>query len=271
MGPPIEYPRKKFDFINSKTLLLAVFLIILMLILIIGDFSIWDWIQKTFQRTIGYSPANILFKSIKTMVITSAILGIIFLIINELAGPKLNRWFIIGLISMYLAFLVGFSFIDTVVGVKAIDGWNLKYEGNGTIIGKVYCHSSLSGKEIILVNETARCVLNYNLRLYASSSRVDIKYLDGSQESKYSNDSETITFLVNPHVEYLTFYVSGANLDKNMVHDSASVGYYHTFLTREEYDKNMKTFLVYVLGLIAVIFVTVPLSISEIRKMWEHN
>ncbi|MEI6849435.1 MAG: hypothetical protein WCK29_00185 [archaeon] len=249
-------------------ILFMIFAILFLLNFSVGGPSVFDELKYLLNAELGSVTSVILGASIVGATIISIFIFFVALIFNSTLKLKINIWFILGAFVMFWLFLAGFSFIESAIGVKTVHGWNLQ-SPPPNIVGQINCNSETTGEAVILINDTAICKYTLPWKLTNATTSVEIVYNNNTHNhitSMVEPNNYNITFNASANVRYLSFEINGIN-EKGM-NVSATDGYPNTFLSPEEYKQNTQTFLSYILGLFALIFVTAPIAINELKKLW---
>jgi len=170
-------------------------------------------------------------------------------------------WFIITLGIMGLIFFFGIFSIDFMIGNKIIQ-LNLLDEDlikKGTIKCGDENQALFAGLQIDCEIKTYEEFDNLSLSLsfYYSDNRTPKTILirEGS-------------FIAPSNVRYIAFNVVGY---KGQETQNLSVGHITHFLSASEFKENQERFLTFVLALLAIVFVTVPSAMVNLKNLWEDK
>ncbi len=240
-------------------LLVVLALLIILLIgaslLVVFLYIIGKSIVDVFYRNFGEYNTRLYTGLIFASLLYASVVLFTFLLFLLGKLDKKKKWFYICAGVMIFAFIFGIFGIDTAIGNRPLE-LNLFYKNN-SIAGKISC---LGDSGIVLTNERAICSLeDINL----SNVSIEIKLF-------YNNSLINFTlfedqFIAPEDVKYVGFRVIGLNNQNKQVELTA--GYPYKFLTEGELKENREKFLAYILGLLAIIFITIPSAVVNFREL----
>ena len=167
---------------------------------------------------------------------------------------KINISLIISVFFMSWIIFSGIFIVSDVMGLTALE-LKLNPQNNG--LGNIKCNSS---DHVILVGNPVSCEVENNNLKY-NEINLTFTYNSGNQSSVILNSTQK-TFLAPKDLRYIYFDLIDEEYSSNI--STASI---HNFRTYEEYKKGVPVFLAAYLSLILLVFVTVPSSVLNIKKL----
>ena len=224
-----------------------------------------DYYKFIFIKNFGFNDMKEIFSFFIVSLSISFILYCLLNIILILLKKKLSK---IGLLSIFLGlfiFIFGFFVISSIIFDDSRPEFNV-WDGS-SVVGQIKCYSQ---SEKFIVGEIVYC----NASLYGNFNSIY-----GSLTFRYTNGSENTISIIKENVPYYfnipgdvesLFFSIGASESSSIgspVRIITSTAKYH-FLTDENFKKNQEKFLTYMLGLLTIIFVTVPIVIINLRNLF---
>lgn len=265
---PIEDHSKDSTFGLRILILLIIVFIVLFLRKLFNTTGIIGDMISTLKLNLG----SLLIENLRINLIASVWITFFFLVLFILIDlfmvlklKKINWGFILASSCMVFLFLFGFWFIQESIGYKNI---NFNLHSNGFGDGKIRC-SGL--EENIFVGRPVYCNYSSPIPITNVAYKIFFTFENYTKTNKSFNfsASEWPNFTAPENLRYILFEVNGVTKNKDPF--ESSVGYPYTYLTYEEYQENRKTFLSYILALIAIIFVTVPSAFVALRSLLENK
>jgi hypothetical protein len=175
---------------------------------------------------------------------------------------KARGWFT--LLLMLFVFFAGLLIINEVYGYQPTSAYlningNMqnRYEFNEK--GNLKC-SSFRG-DLIMAGMKVNCKVIPSLKevYYANITFTDNLGNERTEENK------NLSFIAQPNIYKVYFYISGIDQKNNPI--NISTAYPYTFYTPEEFKARQEGFATYLLGLLGLIFLTIPLMINQFREL----
>ncbi|MEN7982117.1 MAG: hypothetical protein ABFQ65_01575 [Nanoarchaeota archaeon] len=220
-------------------------------------FLIFLSVSMIWSNKIGFlSQHNILWG----VIIGLALIGFSFIVKRDITPGK-----VLGMLTILLmlyVFLGGIIILNETFGYKPISAY-LNLDGNAhnrySLEEGIACSSF---REKILVGMNVSCKINPSLKKIINAN-VTFTYNLGGSETIPLN--ENLTFIAPENVYLIFFQIRGFDEDDKEIDISSS--WRHTFYTIEEDQKRREGFAKYFLGLLGLIFITIPLMINQFKEL----
>lgn len=234
----------------GKILLVGIFLVALILIL----FIYFEFSVTIFKRYLGfYNLSPFVFSFIPVFLVLMIVL---FANLEKKKFPQF--WFVLTICLMGFIASSGFLIVESVVKNNS---HLVLWEGSD-IVGSVLCYSSDGPPK-----------LNSDINCEIEPSLVEYDYKKVILNGGFSNN-ETILFKGNgfrsPSYLPESVYFEFRGIDDNQNKREFTVFSDRPFFVSEDEAKEIrKEFYAYLLGLFAVVFVTVPIAVNNLKKLWD--
>ena len=208
----------------------------------------WD----IFERNLGRLNLLEILLNVNFVVVMTIIVYYLISGIYTIFKKKPNWWFWGTILLMLFLFYSGTMIIDSEVGVKDI---KLKLRNmNGTI----YADEGIKCSRNFLVGDSVSCAVLPLLKNITAN--ITFTFENGTSET-----INKLTFIAPSNLKNICFEVEGIEINNNKRH--LSICNPHHFFTEKDYIEIRKTFLSYVIGLFGIIFVTVPYTVLNFKKL----
>jgi len=181
--------------------------------------------------------------------------------IPDLRTLKNKKSFSLCCFLMFILFLIGSITLDAAYGYKPIS-WLLNINGDTSTryangAPSFFCNTA-SGK--ILVGSNVSCKISPTMTV----KNATISFMSESGEVK-KFEFTNLTFIAEPNIIYIFVEINGISLDnKNIL---VTTGVQYRFYTYEMQDK----FITYLVGLLGVVFFSVPIVLVNLKNLWENE
>ncbi len=197
-----------------------------------------------------------------TAYISAFICGIFYFLTKK---KKRNLWGA-GTIFLIIWVLVsGFFTISATIGNKQEISLYLLDENNtkvGTIICKGQYYAALTAGDKI------NCEINNQIKLAYESRSILLFYRENEENKEDIKDLANYSFNAPMGVYYGLVVIEGI---QNERWRKITTGYEMHFLSSEEFVKNRKRFLNYLLALFAITFISIPTAMVNLKKLFAYS
>ncbi|MDO8563750.1 MAG: hypothetical protein Q7R87_01965 [Nanoarchaeota archaeon] len=258
---------------KSKTELLtigSIFFVLFIIVLIKSPLI--SYIIDIFNRSIGKFQTELIFGDLKVSCIFLLIcsLSILFLYLgskNKITIYRKNLFLIIIAILLgFILFTTGMFLIDRTLSPQQIQ-FNL-LDNHNSYVGKIECYEIASNSKIILIDNNAFCTFKLSYWRINNSKTTALLTLTNGIKEPFTGEGYQIELKALANVSYISFKIYGKDLDNSNITREASVGYPFKFVSQTEYENKKKEFLTFVLGLLGLIFLSVPQFIIHLRDIF---
>jgi len=193
-----------------------------------------------------------------------ASLLIIFLSLFLFKKLKNKKWFLVTIGLMLTITLFGSFAIDRLVGNPSLT-LNL-YDSNNTVQGIIECTGS-SGP--LFVNDKITCKTKLEQKdLIEEEISMNLYFNNNFSNYIIQNNLNNSYFTSYYNVTYISFYTYETKNNSRIIF---STGRYFTFLTQEQFNNNRDRFIGLLIALMAAVFISIPLMMINIRKLWSDE
>jgi len=188
------------------------------------------------------------------MIMVSVLVGFVIWAIHFFNRRKVHWWFWVTIILMFLVGTTGFMFVHMTIGQ---DDLELKLRDSSMVsVGTIKCTGS---NDVLFVYDNVSCKLDPALKNISANVSFMI---NGTFREPI--DFNNLNFTSPKEVEYISFEIEGFN-EQGLVTLSTRNPYH--FYTKEEYIELKARFVKYLSAILALIFITIPLIMSQLRKL----
>jgi hypothetical protein len=243
---------KKF---NSKY---KVAIILVAAILIIAFYFLIEFNYSLFQQNFG----NFLgLNTLLSIIVSIAFDSLIFesYLFFKVFSKKINMWFLLTILLMVSSFTIGIGFISDSLGKPSIDLVLRDSDMNGKVVGNITCIDS-SGN--LLVNNIVTC--NFLPKLHNFTANTTFSFINDTSSAETTKD--IITFIAPSNVKRIGFDIVG--FDGNNSLRKIGVSNDATFYTEEENASRNEKRIIYFLGLLGIVAITVPSMMVNLRRLY---
>ena len=257
----IEGRNKKWlkENLTPKNIGLSIlFLYTLLVIIFLGFFSkaLISLLFDIAHKYVGRLEFANFFVNGFLMVLVSFLVGFVIWSVHLFNNKKVKWWFWITIILMFLVGITGILFVHMIIGQDNLD---LKLRNPSMdAVGSINCQGS---SDVLLSSEDIVCTINPQLKNISGNVTFTI-----NKTITTIQNFDNFTFIAPESVEHISFKIEGLN-DKNELLTLSTGNPYH-FYTKEEYDELKARFLRYLSAILSLIFITIPLIVYQLKKLY---
>jgi uncharacterized membrane protein YhaH (DUF805 family) len=177
---------------------------------------------------------------------------------QEAVGNKkrINWWFWGTVLLMLFFFYFGIFILDHQIGLQPIKLVLRNPDGS------IYDIKGIECSDNFVIGENVSCKVLPKLKI--ESTKITFLFENGTKE-----EINNLNFVAPDDLKSICFNING--IDMNNITRELSVCTTYRFLSKEEYAEKKKTFLNYLVVLFGIIFVTVPTTMLNIKRLWEEK
>ena len=260
-GKTLKEVWKSSSLFSKISLIVFILLIALSLVLIIyyqGNFVL-DILKRNFGNFFVKNLLYFFIYSFGISFLLSFLVLILYSIFSKSKKPRLA--FGITIFLVIFIFIFGMYFIDSSVGNSPL---NLNLWEGQNYSGTIKCENNITG----IMKEWSEVICEIDIPFEFSSTSHYVTFFY-TNDSSFTEDFDSYTFIAPPDIRHIIFSLKG--YDEEGIWRSLSTGWYYHFPNKEELEENQKDFSTYLLGLLAIIFISVPTAVINLRKLWRDN
>jgi len=245
-----------------KWYLIFVFIVSLIFYYVINNYT-YNFFKSSVQDFIS-SPDAIIYLYIGTMVD----LFLIFFYITLVAYRKFilhvkskNAWLEVTILLIILSGMLGFFFLNSFTSPELNS--LLRDARNGTVIGELNCTDNTGH---FLANGIVICKIKQpDLHNFTVNISFTLKNGTTFVESQNNN----ISFISPYDMKRIQFDIVGLDKTNNSI--SLSTARDFEFYTESQYSESKGKYITYLIGIITIIFITIPSVMANFKKLCEEK
>jgi hypothetical protein len=250
----------KFTRVFSIVILACMLILPLLFLITLGDSMKQVLLNNLGDLSLKNMRINFLY-SLTISFLISYSLFLVFGIIFRKSNLKILFW--VTIFICLFVFIFGFFVINLFFGVSPL---SLVLWDGGEVHGSISCNNSFGE---IFPGKTLHCHVEEDYNLYNVSVFVVFEQNGSWTDEKNIGNYDRIYFVVPEECESIQFIIEG--YDSNGGFTSLDVVSSNPFLTKEEFKDRRNSFLKYLIGLFAVVFISIPLAVINFRKLWRGD